>query len=468
MAKYDFVAVDVETASKGYDSCCAIGIVAVKEGTVVDTFYSLVNYAGTFSPGNVRVNGITKQDVATAPSANMVWEQIERFFSPHWPVVGHNIKSFDSKVLDGSFSIDTSKLWLVDTLHLCRLRLSIKPMTLDNCAAFFHIDMGQHHNAMDDAMTAAKIMLAFCKLNGYIELTEMMAREPLFFGRPANSYYEKLPEQLPDEMAKIIENASLHSEIADTTCKKVPQKQTESAGALASAALEQTDAASAKAATPVIPAATEIDKSNPLFGKVIVFTGYAPNNPTRARELTQIAIDHGAEVKRDVSRKVNIVVCARVNDPEGARTGKHQKAIDLNNSGVDICIISEDEFLNLVSGKQDLEEKQNADLSKSSENIAQSYPKSTGNEDVSGIGIIECPAVSQTDIRTPVESASVHIEQPASKIPAPISQPTESSDILPVKVPDLDVVPPAKNSTGKGFFTRVFQKMSKQNNQNNE
>ena len=320
MAKYDFVAVDVETASKSNDSCCARGIVAVREGAVVDTFYSLVNYPGPFSPGNTRVNGITKQDVASAPSAAEIREQISKFFSPHWPTVGHNIKSFDSKILEGSFGIDASNLWLVDTLHICRLRLSIKPLTLDNCAAYFNIDMGQHHNALDDANTAAQIILSFCRLYGCIELTEMLAREPFFFGRLATKYYDKLPETLPGSL-------------------DIPAPYTPTAKSNISQMTE------ANAAYPSIkPTASEIDAANPLFGKVIVFTGFAPSNPLRATELAQIAVNHGAEIKQNISKKVDIVVCARIDDPDGFRTSKHQKAIDLKQSGLDIQIISEKEF----------------------------------------------------------------------------------------------------------------------------
>lgn len=97
---------------------------------------------------------------------------------------------------------------------------------------------------------------------------------------------------------------------------------------------------------------TIIDKESPLFGKAVVFTGFAPINPMRAIALAQIAADRGAEVESDVSEKVNIVVCARTYDPEGSRTAKHQKAIDLMQSGADIQIISEREFLSLAESKQ--------------------------------------------------------------------------------------------------------------------
>lgn len=326
MAKYDFVAVDVETAARTPDSCCSIGIVAVKEGQIVDSFSSLVRYEGTFSPALTKIHGITPQSVATAPSAAEVWAQASRFFSPHWPTVGHNIKQFDLKVLAASFAADASALWVVDTLHLCHLRLPVKPTTLENCAAYFDIDMGQYHSALDDARTAAKIILAICAANGYSELTEMMAREPLYFGKVEYMAYDKLPEQpnLPVAQKRPVALAKL-------------------------SAAEMAHIVESKAAGPTAPTVTEIDQSSPLFGKVIVFTGYAISDPARAKELAQIAVNHGAEIKKDVSKKVDIVVCAQFDVQEESRTGKHKKALELNQAGkANIRIISEQEFLALT------------------------------------------------------------------------------------------------------------------------
>lgn len=326
MAKYDFVAVDVETAARTPDSCCSIGIVAVKEGQIVDSFSSLVRYEGTFSPALTKIHGITPQSVATAPSAAEVWAQASRFFSPHWPTVGHNIKQFDLKVLAASFAADTSVLWVVDTLHLCHLRLPVKPTTLENCAAYFDIDMGQYHSALDDARTAAKIILAICAANGYPELTEMIAKEPMYFGKVEYMTYAKFPER-PD----------LH----------IVPKRSAAPSRLTAKELDRVSEASGICA--ITPTVAEIDQSNPLFGKAIVLTGYALSNPARAKELAQIAVNCGAEIKKDVSKKVDIVVCAQLNAPEESRTGKHKKALELNQTGkANIQIMSEQEFLALA------------------------------------------------------------------------------------------------------------------------
>ena len=39
----DFAAIDFETANEHQSSVCSVGVVVVREGEVVDTFYSLIH-----------------------------------------------------------------------------------------------------------------------------------------------------------------------------------------------------------------------------------------------------------------------------------------------------------------------------------------------------------------------------------------------------------------------------------------
>ena len=66
-SKYDFVSIDFETANSRYDSACSIGLAAVRDMAVVDTFYSLINYDGNFLPANISIHGIHPKDVISAP-----------------------------------------------------------------------------------------------------------------------------------------------------------------------------------------------------------------------------------------------------------------------------------------------------------------------------------------------------------------------------------------------------------------
>ena len=62
-----FTAIDFETANRRLASACALGVVRVRDGRVVDTRYSLIRPpAGHdgFERGNVRIHGIQPADVA--------------------------------------------------------------------------------------------------------------------------------------------------------------------------------------------------------------------------------------------------------------------------------------------------------------------------------------------------------------------------------------------------------------------
>ena len=70
----DFAAIDFETANGRRTSVCSVGIVVVRGGVVVDSFYSLVrprpNYYSEFTTA---VHGLTYHDTIEAPDFAEVW-----------------------------------------------------------------------------------------------------------------------------------------------------------------------------------------------------------------------------------------------------------------------------------------------------------------------------------------------------------------------------------------------------------
>ena len=59
----DFAAIDFETANGNRSSVCSVGIVIVRDGEIVDRFYSLIrptpNYYNYFT---TRIHGLTRED----------------------------------------------------------------------------------------------------------------------------------------------------------------------------------------------------------------------------------------------------------------------------------------------------------------------------------------------------------------------------------------------------------------------
>ena len=90
----NFAAIDFETANGERTSVCAVGVVIVRGGVVVDSFYSLIkpepNYYNYWCS---RVHGLSRADTDDAPIFPDVWAMIEPRIQG-LPLVAHN-KAFD-------------------------------------------------------------------------------------------------------------------------------------------------------------------------------------------------------------------------------------------------------------------------------------------------------------------------------------------------------------------------------------
>ena len=98
----NFAAIDFETANSERTSVCAVGVVIVRDGAIVDRFYSLIqpepNY---YSYWCQRVHGLGPWDTDDAPVFPHVWAKIEPLIEG-LPLVAHN-KSFDESCLKAVF-----------------------------------------------------------------------------------------------------------------------------------------------------------------------------------------------------------------------------------------------------------------------------------------------------------------------------------------------------------------------------
>ena len=98
----DFAAIDFETANNERTSVCSVGVVIVRNGEIVDSFYSLIqpepNYYNYWC---TQVHGLTRQDTEDAPIFPEVWKEIEPLIEG-LPLVAHN-KAFDESCLKAVF-----------------------------------------------------------------------------------------------------------------------------------------------------------------------------------------------------------------------------------------------------------------------------------------------------------------------------------------------------------------------------
>ena len=156
----NFAAIDFETANGQRTSVCSVGVVIVRNGEIVDSFYSLIqpepNY---YSYWNTQVHGLTREDTEEAPVFPEVWRQIEPLIEG-LPLVAHN-KSFDEGCLKAVFrcyQMDYPGYVFYDTLRASRRELpDLENHQLHTVAEACGYHLQNHHHALADAEACAWI-----------------------------------------------------------------------------------------------------------------------------------------------------------------------------------------------------------------------------------------------------------------------------------------------------------------------
>jgi DNA polymerase-3 subunit epsilon len=157
----DFAAIDFETANGRRSSVCSVGIVIVRNGEIVDKFYSLIkpipNY---YTYWTTQVHGLTNRDTDNAPTFPAVWAQVADRLEG-LPLVAHN-KAFDESCLKAVFEeydMEYPNYRFYCTLIASRRCLKLEHHNLDIVAAACGYDMENHHHALADAEACAAIAL---------------------------------------------------------------------------------------------------------------------------------------------------------------------------------------------------------------------------------------------------------------------------------------------------------------------
>ena len=313
---FDFIAIDFETANSKMSSACSIGIAAVENGKVVETYYSLLNpYNQSFNSRNVAIHGITRGMVEDSPTLDELVPKLSQYFDEHIPVVAHNAH-FDMSVLKASSSVELPNFIYVDSIGIASNMIS-GGKSLEYCANALSIEMNNHHNAADDATVCAEIVLKGLCSKNCATLWEYIAKTPLL----TVHYFNDLKAQ---------RYISSHN----------PAKAANYAKWEKDSKVE------------IKPTVGVINENGALYGKNIVFTGDLSIDRNEAK---QIAVNAGAIIKSGVSRKVDYLVVG-VQDKaivgEDGLSSKEEKAYELNEAGAaNIVFLNEEQFLELAKSE---------------------------------------------------------------------------------------------------------------------
>lgn len=158
----DFAAIDFETANNERSSVCSVGIVIVRNGEIVDTFYSLIqpepNYYNYWC---TQVHGLTEEDTEEAPIFPEVWKQVAPLIEG-LPLVAHN-KAFDESCLRTVFrcyQMDYPEYPFLCTLTASRKVFpNLENHQLHTVAQECGYVLENHHHALADAEACAAIAI---------------------------------------------------------------------------------------------------------------------------------------------------------------------------------------------------------------------------------------------------------------------------------------------------------------------
>lgn len=302
----DFVAIDFETANSSRGSACEIGLVRFVDGVVDDTFRSYI-YQSEFDSMNVMIHGITEADVANAPSMDELWPQIENFIGDS-PIVAHNA-GFDMSVLVRAMSSGLRGLTYnyYCTMVMARELMELPSYGLDWVTEAVGISYPMNHRALDDAIAAGKLA---------VELLQMAG----------SSSFEEAYKQLSKPLRTVAPE--------DVTVRKHPSLRPEITPEI----------------QELLNKGVSYDDCDYFRGKKIVFTGALLSMDRSS--ASDIVEKLGADAVDSISKKTNIVVCG-YQDPRVLKgqpiSSKKKKAIELREAGIDIEILDEKTFLELLS-----------------------------------------------------------------------------------------------------------------------
>ncbi len=158
-----FTAIDFETATANHNSACAIGLVVIENGLIVDEFHSLIRPPGNqYMWQTTRVHGIKPRDTCDAPTFQDLFVTIQPLIANR-VMVAHN-ELFDRNVLRQTmlhYSLDYEGLGL-SSLWECTFKIyqgkGFKPARLNACCEVMGIELN-HHEALSDARACAELFL---------------------------------------------------------------------------------------------------------------------------------------------------------------------------------------------------------------------------------------------------------------------------------------------------------------------
>jgi DNA polymerase-3 subunit epsilon len=314
-----FTAIDFETASRRADSACQLAAVRIRDGKITHKAMWLIRPEPFFfAQSNIRIHGITPEQVAGEPTFGQCWPEIRETIADDC-LVAHNA-SFDIGVLLACLTKHGQAI--PDLQYTCtraiarrvwpkRPRFGLKPLS-DWLGVRF-----QHHDALEDSIACAKILLA-AGIDRKADSLESLESKISLTRGTAGSWGKQGPTRKKASRPK-------------TSPKRTVVQETPLA--------YQTDQ------LDVQRLLVRADFIRPLAGQRIVFTGKLSSLSQDDAEL--LATRSGGECQHEVTKQTSVLVLGNC-----VGQSEREEANRLKLAGHTIDIISEVEFVEMVTSMQ--------------------------------------------------------------------------------------------------------------------
>ena len=205
----DFVALDFETANKYKNSACSLAVITVENGQITKKAYSLIKPPFmSFDPECIEIHGIEPKEVLHEKTFDQLWPAIYENHLKGKIMIAHNAK-FDMNVLRAT--LDYYNIPWPELDYACTVKISravwpdLVNHKLNTMAAYLGVEFN-HHYALDDAETCAKVAIEAARLKGANSLPELLSKigvplEPFIDEKNKAAQAELHKEPEPEQMS---------------------------------------------------------------------------------------------------------------------------------------------------------------------------------------------------------------------------------------------------------------------------
>lgn len=308
-SRYDYLALDVETANERPASICRIGIVAFDDGLPTIAWEIDVDPREPFRDRNTKIHHIDRDTVRGAPPISRLWGDLHALLDAAI-VVSHS--PFDKRSLaqtaDEHHLTPLSCVWL-DSAQVARrtwIRDERGSYGLSSLTRALGIPL-DHHNAVHDAKASGMILAQAIQVSGIL-----LDQWPKKVRRGCGTFRNRV--ELPGVPGE----------------RKKKRASRPSSGYSSHVSMDG-------------------NPNGPLYGQVLVFTGALSMSRT---EAAKIAAQAGCAVDKNVTKRTTLLVVGDQDIQHLAghtKSSKHRKAEALMQQGQPLRILGESDFLKLVN-----------------------------------------------------------------------------------------------------------------------